>query len=143
MIRFHKAGFSLVEVMCAIAILGIGIVGLVQGIATALRSSKETEIQTTAALMAAAQIETYRAENFIVEGSTDGDGDSGLENYHWKQTVSATSIDGLYDVTVEVEHSGHRVYELRTLLFDVPLQPSSDNSSKPQNSLRDRERRRR
>jgi len=140
--KLAKAGFSLVEVMCAIAILGIGIVGLVQGIATALRSSKEAEIQTTAALLASGQMETFRAENFVVEGETEGDGDSGLDNYHWKQTVTATSVDGLYGVTVEVEHSGKPVYELRTLLFDAPLLPSTDNSSKPKDKLREREKRR-
>ena len=45
-----NAGFSLVEVMIAVLILGIAIVGLTQGFTTALASSKESELQTTAAL---------------------------------------------------------------------------------------------
>ena len=57
----HNAGFSLVEVMVAILILGIALVGLTQGITTALSSSKESELQTVAALFAAGQIETLRA----------------------------------------------------------------------------------
>ena len=34
----HNAGFSLMEVMCAILILGVAIVGLTTGITTALSS---------------------------------------------------------------------------------------------------------
>src|SRR5437764_3964025 len=90
-------GFSIIEVMCAILILGIGLVGLTEGIGTALRSSKEAELQTTAALLAAGQIETLRADGFLVEGETEGDGEQGLSLYHWKQSVTTTIIDGLYD----------------------------------------------
>ena len=68
----RNAGFSLVEVMCAILILGISLVGLTQGITAALRSSKESELQTTAALIAAGQIETLRAEGFVIDGETEG-----------------------------------------------------------------------
>ena len=51
----HSAGFTLVEVMVAIVILAIALTGLTQGITTALASSKESELQTTAALFAAGQ----------------------------------------------------------------------------------------
>ena len=57
-----RAAFSLVEVMVAIVILAIALTGLTQGITTALGSSKESELQTTAALFAAGQIELLRAQ---------------------------------------------------------------------------------
>src|SRR5207253_6136217 len=59
------SGFSLVEVMIAILILGIALAGMVHGLTTALASSKESELQTNAALLAAAQVESLRAEGFI------------------------------------------------------------------------------
>lgn len=116
----RTSGFSLLEVMCAILILGVGLVGLTQGITAALTSSKESELQTTAALIAAGQIETLRAEGYIVEGVTEGDGGEGLSLYSWRQTIVTTATDGLFDVTVAVENSktGRAIYELRTLLFD-------------------------
>src|SRR3954453_14697321 len=46
-------GFSLIEVMVAVLILGVAVAGMVQGITAALSSSKESELQTTAALIAA------------------------------------------------------------------------------------------
>lgn len=114
------AGFSLVEVMCAILILGVGVVGLTEGITAALRSSKESELQTTAALIAAGQIETLRAEGYLVDGVTEGECGEGLALYRWTQSVTGANIDGLHEVVVEVKNSrsGQSIYELRTLLFD-------------------------
>ena len=117
--------------MCAILILGVGLVGLTQGITVALTSSKESEIQTTAALLAAGQMETLRAEGFMVEGVTEGEGGEGLGLYSWRQTVSPTATDGLFDVTVAVENSktGRSIYELRTLLFDPLSYKGSETST--------------
>jgi prepilin-type N-terminal cleavage/methylation domain-containing protein len=92
----RNAGFSLVEVMCAILILGIALVGLTQGLTTALSSGKEAELQTTAALIAAGRIETLRAEGFLVDGETEGEGGEGLSLYRWKESITSTSIEGLH-----------------------------------------------
>src|SRR2546425_242814 len=102
MSRHRDAGFSLVELMCAILILGVGLVGLTQGITTALSSNKESELQTTAALIAAGRIETLRAEGYLMEGEDEGDSEEGLALYHWRQTITRGKIDGLYDVAVVV-----------------------------------------
>jgi prepilin-type N-terminal cleavage/methylation domain-containing protein len=116
------AGFSLIEVMVAILVLGIALVGLTQGISTALGSSKESELQTTAALFAAGQIETLRAAGGIVNEETDGDCGMGLELYRWRQSVTATQTEGLHEVTVTIESTrdGKTIYELKTLLFEPP-----------------------
>ena len=125
-----NSGFSLIEVMVAILILGIALAGLTHGITTALASSKESEWQTTAALFAAGQIETLRAEGGLEDGETDGDCGAGLEAYHWKQTIAGTDIDGLHDVTVVVENapSGQEIYELKTLLFEPAGGTTATNS---------------
>ncbi len=124
----HHAGFSLMEVMVAILILAIALVALTQGITTALASGKESELQTTAALVAAGQIELLRAETDLTDGTDNGDCGAGLELYRWKQTVSPTDIDGLHEVDVVVENSrtGAEIYELKTLLFAVPEDSAGD-----------------
>jgi type IV pilus modification protein PilV len=131
----QTAGFSLIEVMCAILILGIGLVGLTQGITTALSSSKESELQTSAALIAEGRMETLRAYGYLKDGVEDGEGGESFALYRWKQTITSTTIDGLHEVEVVVENakSGKTIYELRTLLFDPPLDSSQDESSKRRN----------
>ena len=141
----QNAGFSLVEVMCAIIILGIALVGLTQGTTTALSSNKESELQTTAALIAAGKIETLRAEGYLTERTTEGEGGEGLSLYRWKQSITSTSIDGLFDVSVVVENAntGTAIYELRTLLFDPPRYSNSDGSSDRKDSFKSRKKERR
>src|SRR5881628_4079201 len=125
-------GFSLVEVMCAILILGIALVGFTQAITTALSSSKESELQTTAALIAAGQIETLRAEGIINDGLTEGECEEPLSLYRWRQTITKAAIEGLHEVEVVVENakSGKPIYELRTLLFDPPSGSTADGSGR-------------
>ena len=136
-------GFSLVETMLAILILGVGVAGLTQGITAALRATKESELQTKAALFAAGQIETIRAEGFILEGETDGDCGPGLADYAWRQTIAPGSMEGLYDVEVEVHDSetGKPVYTLKTLLFDTPVTTTDGETTGRRDPASDRERR--
>lgn len=117
-----RGGFSLVEVMVAILILGIGLVGITEGITTAVRSAKEGELQTAAALYAEGLIETLRAEGYLTDGVADGDCTAGLTSCRWRRTIAATDLEGLHDVAVVIEdrRNGKQICELRTLLFEVP-----------------------
>jgi prepilin-type N-terminal cleavage/methylation domain-containing protein len=124
-------GFSLIEVMVAIVILAVAVVGLTQGFTTALASSKDSELQTTAALFAAGQIESLRAAGGLADETTEGDCGDDLPRYRWRQTISPAGTDGLHEVDVVVENSqtGAMLYELKTLLFEVPAD-STDKSKK-------------
>jgi type IV pilus modification protein PilV len=125
------SGFSLIEVMCAILILGVGLVGLTQGITTALTSSKDAEIQSAAALLAAGQIETLRAEGYLIAGESEGEGDGALSSYTWLQNVTETETEGLYEVSVKVQKTegAEEIFELKTMLFDPPIirEPEEEN----------------
>ena len=90
----NNAGFSLVEVICAILILGLAMVGLTLGITTALTSNKESELQTAAALIAAGQMEQLQADRILADGVEEGDCGAGLSLYRWRQSISSTSISG-------------------------------------------------
>ncbi len=127
--------FSLIEVLAAILILGVAVLGLTEGITVALASSKDSELQTTAALYAAGRIETLRAEGDLVDGDQEGDCGQGLALYRWKQTIAGAGIDGLHEVDVVVEHvpTGKQLYELKTMLFQIP----EDSTSGTANQSRD------
>ncbi|HEY4414290.1 MAG TPA: prepilin-type N-terminal cleavage/methylation domain-containing protein [Verrucomicrobiae bacterium] len=129
---FQQSGFSLVEVMIAIVILGVVLVGLTQGISTALSSSKESEWQTTGALFAAGQIEALRAAKDLTDGETSGTCGAALPQYSWQQTISPTDVDGLHSVAVTVARtqSGTVIYELKTLLFEPTDSTNSQTNGK-------------
>ena len=129
-----NGAFSLVEVMCAVAILGIALLGLTRGLTTGLIGSKEAETQTAAAFLAAGRIESLRADGFIEEGTAEGDATGELTNHRWKEFITESNIRGLFDVEVRVENvkTGKLIYELKTLLFDPPsdLVPESDREKR-------------
>lgn len=126
-----RAGFSLVELVCAIFILGIGLAGLVQGITTALASSKEAERHTTAAFLAEGRVELLRGEGFLIRGVEEGEFDENFSAYRWKETVAEKSPEGLFEVQVAIlsSNSGRVIYELDTLLFQPPVLSSSEEES--------------
>lgn len=126
------AGFSLVEILIAIMVLGVAVVGLTEGVTVALRSNKESELQATASLFAAGVIETLRAEGDFENGETEGDCGQELALYRWRQTIKATALDGLHEVTVTVENSksGKAIYELQTMLFEAPYDTTSTTPTK-------------
>jgi prepilin-type N-terminal cleavage/methylation domain-containing protein len=126
-----NAGFSLLEVMVAVLILGIALVGLTQGISAALSSGKESELQTTAALFAAGKIENLRTDTGLKDEQTEGTCGDALPLYQWKQSVTPTRIEGLHEVVVVVESSrtGQSIYELRTLLFERPVDSTDKRST--------------
>jgi prepilin-type N-terminal cleavage/methylation domain-containing protein len=128
--NFNHLGFSLIEVIFAISILAVAVVGLTQGITLALQSNKESELQSTAALYAAGVIETLRAEGDITNGEQDGDCGEGLSLYRWKQSITAAGIDGLHHVKVVIENTKTEkaIYELETLLFEAPDDTSQTGS---------------
>lgn len=134
------AGFSLVEVLCAILILGVGVAGMTQGVASALRSSKESELQTQAVLLAAGRLEVLRAEGWYVEGETEGAGPGALADFRWHESIQAADLEGLYEVSVTVRHGEREtpLYELRTLLFDPPAMTESESDAEQDQRRPDR-----
>ncbi|MBL9129153.1 MAG: type II secretion system protein [Verrucomicrobiales bacterium] len=145
--RNRAAGFSLVEVMCAILILGVGVAGLMEGVAASLRSSRDSRLLATAMSEAEGVIELLRAEGYIADGSTDGECSEALRSHRWRRTVSATDLEGLHDVEVRVEdgRTGKVVCELRTLVFEAPSGTSTGEGrtgNEAEVRRRERERRR-
>ncbi|HTL55065.1 MAG TPA: prepilin-type N-terminal cleavage/methylation domain-containing protein [Candidatus Limnocylindrales bacterium] len=139
----RRLGFSLIEVICAISILAIAVVGLTEGITLALQSNKDSELQSTAALYAAGLIETIRAEGDFEDGDQDGDCGDDLPLYRWKESIKKAGIDGLHEVKVVIGNakSGKTIYELETLLFQAPDDTTTSTTNPRRNDLGNRRRR--
>ena len=134
-----SAGFSLMEVLVAVALLSIALVGLTRGLVTALASSRDSALLSQAVWVAAARVEFIRADYLPAEGESEGT--SG--EFNWRQTISRTGTDGLFEVRVEVSRGEDRIplYTLNTLIFDPP--PVSGETDRDRERGRQRERRRR
>jgi prepilin-type N-terminal cleavage/methylation domain-containing protein len=130
--RPHQGGFTLIEVMCAILIMGVALVALTRGLTTALGSTKDSEIQTTVVELAAGQIETLRASAVLTDDTTEGDFGDNFPRCRWEQTVAPGEVDGLHqvDVVVKDAKSGATLYKLTTLLFDSDYPSSSASDAK-------------
>jgi prepilin-type N-terminal cleavage/methylation domain-containing protein len=131
----REEGFSLIEVMCAVLIMGVALVGLTHGLTTALGSTRDSAVQTSVVLLAAGQMETLRAEGLVTDGDTEGDFGQDAPGYAWAQTVSPGGLDGLHKVVVVVKDakSGAALYSLETLLFDPDYPASADEAASKQN----------
>lgn len=127
-----RRGFSLIEVLIAIMVLGIAVAGLLHGVSASLVSSKENERQSRAALLAAGRMELLRVDGYFEAGRTEGEFEDAQSLFRWAQTIEETSIPGLFHVTVRVDHTGsdREVYTLETLLFDPPME-STATSQRP------------
>jgi prepilin-type N-terminal cleavage/methylation domain-containing protein len=128
----HQGGFTLIEVMCALLIMGVALVALTRGLTTALGSTKDSEVQTTVVTLAAGQIETLRASAVLTDDTTEGDFGESFPRYSWQQTVAPGEVDGLHqvDVVVKDSKSGATLYKLTTLLFDTDYPSANDTKQK-------------
>ncbi len=129
--RARQAGFSLIEVMVAVFILAIALVGLTRGITTALSSSKEAELFSQAVHIASGRIELLRAEGDFSDGETTGTTGA----FHWRQTISRTPTEGLHQVVVALDHPPGEVpvYSLQTLLYLATADsPTGSQSKRPE-----------
>jgi hypothetical protein len=125
----HRAdGFSLIEVMVAVFILAVALVGLTRGITTALGSSKDAEVFSQAVSLAVSRIEFLRADGTFRDGETEGTAGA----YTWRQTISGTPTAGLHEVVVAVDRSSGKdpMYSLRTFLYQAPVDTATERTPK-------------
>lgn len=129
----RQAGFSLIELLFSVLILGVGIAGMTRGVTAALSANKESEIQTKATLFAAGQIELIRSEGFYVSGENEGECGIAVPGHSWQSSLTETDSEGLFHVVVSIVPTNalDRVtVSLETMLFEPPLGLTSTTDRK-------------
>lgn len=100
-----RAGFTIVEVIAAVLILTVGVLGLASAAATVTRMMGNAEIQSDAAAIAAARFETLRATRCpVVSGSATGAGIS----ERWAVSQLGNASFRMYQVTDTVQYRNRR-----------------------------------
>ena len=94
---FYKkgSGFTLLEVMIAIAIIAITLVAVFGSQSQSLSLANEAKFSTTAALLAQSKMAEIEAVNPEDLASDSGDFGENFPNYHWNLTVSDVSFAGV------------------------------------------------
>jgi general secretion pathway protein I len=143
--RRRQAGFTLLEVLVALAILSFAVVAFIQGFAQGLRLLKLSGDHQQAMLLA-----DLKAREIITPAQGHDEGVEG--DYHWERTTTAveapelvTATGGvppwrIFQIDVRVQWGGGRQVELATLRT-VPAQlveitePVGSTSAAPAGTL--------
>jgi prepilin-type N-terminal cleavage/methylation domain-containing protein len=111
----NQGGFSLIEVLLSLALIGIVVTGILSALATSSRATLTNDVQTTAQNLAEGQIEYMRSQSYSSEYPPEY---QVLADVPAGYNVNCTAIrldpegdgsgddDGLQKITVTVSFSG-------------------------------------
>lgn len=111
--RGHSHGFTLVEVLVALAIFAIIGVTFANGLATASKATITADIRTNAESLARTQMEYVKSQNYDSEGDYTLQVLPDYDDAGYSAALDAVEIDeGLQKLTVTVSHQGRYVIAL-------------------------------
>ncbi len=92
----NRRGFTLVEVLVALAVLTIALSGMMQIFSTGMRAAASAEARTIAVLLARSQLAAIGVETPLAAGDSEGEWD---ERFRWTASVSPYQDPGLGEAT--------------------------------------------
>ncbi len=104
--RQRSAGFTLIEVLVAIAIVAIGMAAVLESLTASANTVLYLKDKTIAEWVGLNQIATTRLQlqpgQVPMQGNTTGDMDYAGRSWHWRQEVTATQVVGIVRIDVKV-----------------------------------------
>jgi len=120
--RPRRRGFTLVEVLATMTLMGITLPVVISGIAVAAHTAVVARHRNEAAALAESQLtEMVATANWQVGQSSAGDFGADWPDYHWRATVESwPTLSGLdqIDLYVSWNDRGNREIMLSTLVYD-------------------------
>lgn len=117
--RVGAGGFSLIEVLAAVAIFSIAIVALIEGLAASTRSQAWVEGQSRAIMLAENIMEEIGYMGGLKEGTDGGAFEEEDRGYQWTSEIVESQFEGLFQVQVTIawaEGNTQRDYQLVTYM---------------------------
>ncbi len=103
----RTAGFTLVEVMVALAIAGLSLAAVAASISQMVDAGSAMQERTYASWIAQNKITELRLANVVPEVSaTNGELQYAALEWAWRATISETGVENLFRVDVEVSYAG-------------------------------------
>lgn len=121
-----RSGFTLVEVLVAAVLLGIGVTGLIYAATSSMRSGRRAHLNAAARDVACEQmaaVQTMGPAIYTLAGEMKGSEDRGDTSFSWDIAITRLSAGELHDVVVTVEYQNGRdrgETTLETWLSDYP-----------------------
>ena len=118
-----SSGFTLLEVMIAMAIIAIALVAVFGSQSQSLSLANEAKFNTTAALLAQSKIAEIAAEKPEDLASESGDFGEDFADYHWDLTVSDVSFgeeevsEHVKQIDLSLSYGEHGQYQYRLRLY--------------------------
>jgi general secretion pathway protein I len=99
---FRQHGFTLLELMVALAVLAVGIVGLMRAVSQGSAATAQIRDVTTA--MSLAQMKLEELANNVAEAPKESSGEFGevAPGFSWRAAAEDTDVEGLKKIVVNV-----------------------------------------
>ena len=112
----NEKGFSLIEVVIALLLLGIIGVALLSGLATASIALVIADERATAESLARSQMEYVKNQGYLVGGSYDKIDLTSYPSYDIDLAANslAGALGGIQEITVTVSHDGNVIMTLES-----------------------------
>ena len=106
LIRDRALGFTLLEVLVAVALLAIAMVAILKANVQSLDTLTESRERSTVSLLAASKLAEFEAAGPTNWSEWQGDFGEDYPNYNWEVETSGTEVEGLMRVAVIVRRGG-------------------------------------
>jgi general secretion pathway protein I len=116
--EMKEKGFTLLEVMVALAILSVALVVLFSQQATSISRGNEARITTKAALLAQERMAGLLAEERLSMGTEEGEVNDSIPPFKWRQQVEESSVEGMKRLSVIILwKEGEKERDLRFVTY--------------------------
>jgi len=132
----RSGGFTLVEVMVALAIAGLSLAAVAASISQMVDAGSAMRERTYASWIALNKIAEMRLANVVPEVSTSsGEIEYAALEWAWRATVSETGVENLFRVDIEVSYAGsEQIIRTVTGFIGEPSIPGQSNRAWTQNT---------